>query len=128
MKIEEVTPDEYRRILAGTRRTRTKRGPGPEQAIQNAILDYLWMRGHAAWRINSGAIKTERGSLVRLAPPGTSDIIGCVVPTGRMFVIEVKQPGKDATPLQQAFLDRMAEAGALAFVARSIEDVQEQGL
>jgi hypothetical protein len=56
--------DSRRAVLAQNARKKEKRpkrqgkrrGSGPEQAIQNSILDYLHRRGILAWRINSGAV------------------------------------------------------------------------
>ena len=52
---------------------------------------------------------------------GIADIIGCY--QGRMFAIEVKTERGCVTAYQQRFIDRVNDAGGLAFVARSIEDV-----
>lgn len=52
---------------------------------------------------------------------GVSDIIGCH--NGRFLAIEIKTEKGRVTPHQQRFLDRVNEAGGVAFVARSIEDV-----
>ena len=54
---------------------------------------------------------------------GVSDIIGCK--DGRFLAIEIKTEKGRVTPHQQRFLDRVNEAGGVAFVARSIEDVVE---
>jgi hypothetical protein len=43
--------------------------------------------------------------------------------TGRFLAIEVKRPGNKPTPEQQQFIDTINEAGGLAFVARSVEEV-----
>ncbi|HEU5013922.1 MAG TPA: VRR-NUC domain-containing protein [Roseiflexaceae bacterium] len=101
-----------------------RRGSGPEQAIQNAILAYLHARGILAWRINSGAVKAAHGGLIKLAPKGHSDIFALY--QAKAVFIEVKRQGGKVSPDQQAFLDRVRSAGAIAFVARSIDDVEEQ--
>jgi hypothetical protein len=44
--------------------------------------------------------------------------------TGRFLAIEVKRPGNKASPEQQQFIDTINEAGGLAFVARSVEEVE----
>jgi hypothetical protein len=54
-----------------------------------------------------------------------SDIIGCRLKTGRFLAIEVKRPGGKPTPEQQQFIDTINHAGGLAFVARSIEEVEQ---
>ena len=55
--------------------------------------------------------------------PGVSDIIGCY--NGRMIAIELKAPKGVVSDAQQAFIDRINEAGGIAFVARSLDDVIE---
>jgi hypothetical protein len=99
-----------------------RRGSGPEQAIQNSILEYLHRRGILAWRINSGAVKAAHGGLITLAPAGHPDIAG--IYNKKPLYIEVKKPGGKVTKLQQTFIDTLLEAGALAFVATSIDDVR----
>ena len=56
-----------------------------------------------------------------MAMKGVADIIGCH--QGRMFAIEIKTDKGRVSPHQQKFLDAVNEAGGIAFVARSIEDV-----
>lgn len=51
---------------------------------------------------------------------GDPDVYGCA--NGRAFAIEVKRPGENPTPLQQQRLAEWQAAGALAGVARSVED------
>lgn len=55
--------------------------------------------------------------------PGLPDITG--VKDGRGFWIEVKAPKGRVSQAQQDFIDRINEAGGIAFVAKSIEDVIE---
>jgi len=54
---------------------------------------------------------------------GVPDIVGCV--RGQMFAIEVKAPGKSrtVTPLQQRQLEAIMQAGSLAMVAESVDQV-----
>lgn len=54
---------------------------------------------------------------------GISDIIGCF--KGRFLAIEIKTENGKVSEYQQRFIDNVNEAGGLAFVARSIEDVIE---
>ena len=56
--------------------------------------------------------------------PGVSDIIG--IHKGRMIAIELKAPKGNVSPAQQNFIDRINEAGGLAFVARTIDEVIEK--
>ena len=90
-----------------------------ETDIQRDILAYLKLRGICAWRVNAGRASYN----IRLAPKGTPDIIG-YLPDGRFLGIEVKRPGKNPTPVQQEWHDRARESKCCVFVARSIEDVE----
>ena len=64
------------------------------------------------------------GSYIPTHTRGVSDIIGCLPKTGRFLAIEVKRPGNKPTAEQQQFIDIINDAGGLAFVAHSIEEVQ----
>ena len=55
--------------------------------------------------------------------PGVSDIIGCH--KGRMIALELKAPKGVVSPAQEEFIRRVNEAGGLAFVARTLDDVIE---
>lgn len=82
-----------------------------EKTIQNAIKRYLA-------EIGAYCIVTH-GS--RFSKRGTPDIIACL--NGRFIAIEVKTDAGQLTKLQEIELKRWQDAGALAFVARSVEDV-----
>ena len=75
-----------------------------------------------AWaaRMNTGAIPVGN-RLFRAGFVGCSDIIG-QMKDGRFLAIEVKRPGKGATPEQYAFLSRVNANDGFAFVARSVDD------
>ena len=57
---------------------------------------------------------------------GVSDIIG--VTQGRALFVEVKTPEKrdNTTKLQEIFIDKVKEAGAIAFIACSVEEVKNK--
>ena len=101
-----------------------KMPPPLEKDIQTAALELLSVHPRVAfvWRQNTGGFEDARGHHVRFAFPGCSDILG-MLKGGRMFAIEMKRQGKNATPEQQGFLLKVARHGGLAFVARSVEDV-----
>jgi hypothetical protein len=122
---------------------------GTETATVRAILDYLHLRGILAWRQNSRVVmlpgKGGKERPYRMGGvKGMSDVIGCVPheilipPTarivngpqrvGRLLAIEVKSAEGKPTPEQLAFLQAVVRAGGIAFVARSVKDVQEHGL
>ncbi len=107
----------------------TRRSAGTETATVRAILQYLHLRGYP---YRMGGVK------------GMADIIGCAPDTvamtwtsgdqllrhvpGRFFAIEVKSATGKPTPEQTAFLAAVVRAGGIAFLARSVKDVQEHGL
>ena len=83
-----------------------------EATIQSKIMDYLKS-------INAYPIK-----IVAATKSGNPDIICCL--NGRFMAIEVKQPGKRPTELQSLKMDKIRAAGGVAFVACSIDDVEEK--
>lgn len=99
----------------------------PESEILRSILQYLKLRGVFAWRVNTGAMKIpgapgKRERFIRFGFPGVSDIIG-ILDDGRLLAVEVKSATGQATADQLIFLAEVAKRGGVAFVARSIEDV-----
>lgn len=106
---------------------------GTETATVRAILDYLHLRGCLAFRMNSRVVMLPgRGG--KPAPyrmggvKGMADILACQPGTGKVVAIEVKSATGKTTPEQIAFLASVDRAGGIAFVARSVKDVQDQGL
>lgn len=57
-------------------------------------------------------------------PSGFSDLFGIAIPGGRAVFLEMKSSSGRLTPEQENFLRQMASMGALAGVARSIEDAE----
>jgi hypothetical protein len=88
-----------------------------ESDITKQIRDYLNLRHIFHWKNWSGL-----GSL-----PGIPDIIG-VIPGGRMLLIEVKTERGRLSEKQKEFIEKAQKQGALAFVAKCIEDVINEGL
>ena len=80
-----------------------------EATIQSKIMDYLRSIGGYAIKVITATVS------------GNPDIICCL--NGRFVAIEVKQPGKNPTELQKLKMDKITEAGGVAFVARSVSDV-----
>lgn len=102
-----------------------------ERRIQSEIQ--LAATGPARlWRNNVGALRDQRGQLVRYGLcPGSSDLIGLRTITitpdmvGQQVAVftavEVKDRGRP-TDQQQAFITMVQMAGGLAGVARSVPD------
>jgi len=113
-----------------------KKNANLEHQIQKAILEYLQYYGIMAWRMNSGrAWATNRSTgnqyMLMLGPGGIPDIIGVIGPkfrnkslAGKFIGVEVKQPGKKATDLQERFINDLKEHGAIVNVIHSIEELQ----
>lgn len=88
-------------------------GAGPlEKTIVKQILAWLNSMPECYARKRHGG----------MANPGEPDITACL--SGRRIEIEVKRPGGKPTALQLHQLDQWRKAGALAFVAYSLEEVK----
>lgn len=93
-----------------------------ESLIQNKIRVALSKAGHTVFRINVGKVKMQNGRWFETgAPKGFSDLFG-FRPDGRIFFIEVKNETGKLRPEQKTFIENMQSRGALAGVARSVED------
>lgn len=102
----------------------------PEGRIKNSIFSWLYSKKIFAFTHDSVGIwnPTRQRFMANRSPyriKGVSDILG-LLPGGRFLAIEVKVPGNYPTHEQKAFIERVNERGGLAFVARSIADVEEQ--
>lgn len=87
-----------------------------EATIELDILTYLRWRQIPAWATHSPRNHPET--------PGMADILGALE-GGRLLAIEVKSEGGVVSKEQREWLDRVHRCGALAIVARSVEDVQK---
>lgn len=98
-----------------------------EKDIQSAILKFLQLHRVFAWRQNSGAMTGSykgKSRFVRFTSiTGVSDIIG-MTHNGRFIAIEVKRKNGKLRPEQEQFIDKVNQNGGLAFVARSVDDVE----
>lgn len=118
--IEELKP-------IRTRQPRTSSEPSEAQILK-AILQLLHRHPKVAkvWRVNSGSFKQTYGGKTRYiranTAHGMSDIQG-ILKNGTSIFIEVKSAKGVLKPHQKEFLDSMTNANAIAFVARSTDDV-----
>ena len=97
----------------------------PESMVLAQCMQYLYLKKIFAWRNNTGAAKTEDGRYVRFGLPGASDIIG-IMPDVRFLAVECKRSdGGRLSPQQKVFLDKIKEAGGVAVVAASLDDLRE---
>lgn len=96
-----------------------------EHDIQNSIRMELAKRGIICFRANVGKVRTADGRYFDTGlPKGFSDLFGFTA-DGQIFFIEVKNESGRVRPEQTAFMERMRKRGALAGVARSVEDALE---
>lgn len=98
-----------------------------EAALQQRILEWLALRGDIVHvRVPVGPVVGRRanGARIRRANPmkGFPDILG-IVPggAGRIFAIEVKDPGGDFSQEQVLWRERIIGAGGLYVCARTLE-------
>lgn len=106
-----------------------------EQQIQQTIRLKLSKGKTRLWRNNTGALRDERGQLVRYGLcSGSADLIGfqAVTITPDMVgqqvavfcAVEVKSATGRPTAEQEAFLAMVTHFGGRAGIARSIKDAE----
>jgi hypothetical protein len=106
--------------------------PEPTEAeVLASIIVYLTAQqrlGRVVWfsRMNTGAGKLQYGNgtsqFMRFGFKGCPDILG-QLPCGRLLAVEVKRPSGRVSEDQASFISKAANSGAVAFVARSVDDV-----
>lgn len=112
--------------------------PGPtEHQIMTSIVGFLQWKGYYVQRMNSGKFVVGAGASRRMiqgARPGTPDIMAFKLVPGmflgshsvaNLLFVEVKRPGKKATPLQEAVMAELEGQGARCLIAHSVEEVEE---
>jgi hypothetical protein len=99
-----------------------------ETDIQNTILEYLQIKKIYCWRNNNTSMYDPTKKVFRAMPKhsikGVSDILG-ILPNGKLLAIEVKKKGTYPSKEQKEFIQHINDNGGVAFVARSIEDVDK---
>lgn len=99
-----------------------------EKQIENQILGFLKSRRILAFKIKSVGTYDPALKKFRAASPwyrkGVSDILG--IYQNKFMAIEVKSSKGKLSIEQRQFIDEVKENGGIAFVARSVEDVQEK--
>lgn len=111
------------------RLTRLQTQTVSESVIKRHIMQYLRLKGIFAWVNVSGGIYDPARKIFRKLNGfgmmrGTSDILG--VYNGKMLAIEVKNVRGVVSEEQQYFIEQVTRHGGIAFVARSIEDVDRE--
>lgn len=100
-----------------------------EKQIENSILEFLTWKKIFCWKNQTTGVfdpvkKQFRKSWNQYHLKGVADILG-ILPDGRFLAIEVKAPKKYPTKEQREFIKFINDKNGLAFVARSIEDVED---
>lgn len=87
----------------------------PEKKVENQIKRYLDKLGAYHVKIHGSAYM----------PAGTPDILACI--KGRFIGIEVKKPnGGVVSALQKLKIKQIKNAGGVALVATSVEEVERE--
>lgn len=112
--------------LFGLERTEARRPDRKEAAALLEVLRALRSHSAVAWveRMNSGAARMG-ARFVRFGWPGCPDVLG-QLKDGRLLGVEVKGPKGRLRATQSLFLDRINEAGGVAFMARDCRDVHRE--
>ena len=111
-----------------------------ERDIIKACLDWAALMKIPLWRANRGGVEREykgKRRFVQFGIDGQADLTGIFsVHLNRLgkeaqgilgirLEVEVKVLGKDATPAQRRFLDRIIEAGGIGLVVHSFQEFQD---
>lgn len=101
-----------------------------ESDVQRLILGWLLTQGIFAWRNQSqgtydAAVGRYRANNQVGALKGVPDILG-ILRDGRLLAIEVKAANGRVSPEQAAWIERANHLGAVAFVARYLDDVKKE--
>lgn len=85
-----------------------------ESTIVKKIQARLRARGANVLKLHGGPLQ-----------PAGLDLFGCAPALGgRMFVLEVKQPGEEATARQTVLLEQWRKCGAIVGVVRSADEAE----
>jgi penicillin-binding protein-related factor A (putative recombinase) len=94
-----------------------------EKQIEKSILDALnYMPGCWAMKINNAGIQRIEDRFIKVGVKGVPDIMGYY--KGKFLAIEVKRPGKKATPEQKEFIIKANQDNCIAFVADNLDYVK----
>ena len=112
--------------LFGLERQEPRTNDRPEAAALFEVLKAVRAHPLVAWanRANSGAVTVGK-RFIRFGWPGCPDVLG-QLKDGRFLGVEVKAAKGRLRPEQAEFLDLIASAGGVAFVARNCRDVHQQ--
>ena len=98
-----------------------------ESQLVHWIISYIQLKGHTAWRNNSGKIPLESNGKKRfivIGQKGLPDVLG-YTKDGHLIGIEAKIKPNKPSAIQQATIDDMQAAGCIAAIVYSPEDMQK---
>jgi hypothetical protein len=97
-----------------------------EADVIRAVDQWLTLKRISHWRINSGALKTQRGQLVHFGAKGMADFYA-IGKEGKSIWIECKRPkGGRLSSDQKEFLDCINRNGGVGIVVNSIDSLENQ--
>ena len=95
-----------------------------ESDLMRAVMVALSLDGHQVFRANVGLFFTKDGRPIRSGlPVGFSDLFGFTA-DARPFFLEIKTETGRLRIEQKTFLAAMRKRGAVADVARSVQDAR----
>lgn len=119
-----ATSEKSAKVVGNTRRKFKQ----VEKEIQNAVCEYLQLKGYFFWRSNNVPAITRRGdkwmfrALPKYTPRGIPDIM--LVDDSKFYGIEIKKPGAKLRPEQKVFMENLQKNGANYFIITSIEEAR----
>lgn len=95
-----------------------------ETTIQALIRKAIARSGTAlVTRNNTGVLPGPNGHPVRFGlGRGSPDLVGMLLGSGRVFCLEVKQPGRSPTPHQKAWARACRMRGGFVATVHSVEE------
>lgn len=74
--------------------------------------------------MSPGGEPTRSGKPARCGPPGLADLCGCLAPTGRVFMLEIKTGNAVQSRVQVAMMRVVRGLGGFYAVVRSVDDAE----
>lgn len=95
--------------------------------LTKQALRVLSLSGFQVWRQNNGGVYDPVKKVFRRnsSTPGVSDIIGFHRKTGQFLAAEIKAGKDKLSPEQIQFLEDVKNAGGVALVIRTTDDLNE---
>lgn len=117
----------YRLPFKQSPQRRNKVIPGSEQDLQNHCITFLQYRQFWVRRENSGMIKTESGSMVKIGEAGIPDLLAIRPATIdrpiQVYWFEIKKPGKKSTDIQKVRQEELRAIGCKVFEIHSLDEL-----